>query len=94
MCVCVCSQVAEEVGELLIHCRYGCKTAQHLGTFEVDPNGAYVCQCVCGMVNLRIPCPYVTSHLSSSIDIVIPWCYWLISVIAGCPAKIKLGKRG
>jgi E3 ubiquitin-protein ligase TRAF7 len=42
--------VAEEVGELLIHCRYGCKTAQHLGTFEVDPNG--------------------------------------------CPAKIKLGKRG
>ena len=47
LCVCVCSQVAEEVGELLVHCRYGCRAGERPGTFEVDPNGAYVCQCVC-----------------------------------------------
>lgn len=34
--------VAEEVGELLIHCHYGCKAAQSPGTYEVDPNGCPV----------------------------------------------------
>ena len=33
-------QVADEVGELLVHCRYGCRATQSPGTYEVDPNGA------------------------------------------------------
>ena len=37
-------QVAEEVGEILIHCRYGCRAGEKL---EVDPNGVCVCVCVC-----------------------------------------------
>jgi E3 ubiquitin-protein ligase TRAF7 len=34
--------VADEVGELLIHCRYGCRAGQIPGTFEVDPSGCPV----------------------------------------------------
>ena len=33
-------QVAEQVGELMIHCRYGCKPAQDgSGAYEIDPSG-------------------------------------------------------
>jgi E3 ubiquitin-protein ligase TRAF7 len=62
--------VAEEVGELLIHCQYGCRAGEHQGTFEVDPNGAYVCVCVSVCVGWSICEFLVTSHLSSSIIIL------------------------
>lgn len=35
--------VAEQVGELMIHCRYGCKPAQDgSGAYEIDPSGCSV----------------------------------------------------
>ena len=72
----MCSQVAEEVGELLIHCRYGCRAGEHQGTFEVDPNGVYVCVCVSVCVGWSICEFLVTSHLSSSI-------YYVLSLVNG-----------
>ena len=41
------AKVAEEVGELLIHCRFGCKASERPGTFEADPNGITVFTSVC-----------------------------------------------
>ena len=35
-----CLQIADQVGELLIHCRYGCKMGHSPGEFEVDPSGS------------------------------------------------------
>ena len=38
-CSSLCLQVAEEVGELKVHCRYGCKLKEgsHV-EYEADPN--------------------------------------------------------
>ena len=45
-------QIADQVGELLIHCRYGCKPSQERpGEYEVDPSGECVCVCVCVCVH-------------------------------------------
>lgn len=41
-------KVADEVGDLLIHCRYGCKPKEDcLGEYEVDPGGKNVQCCYC-----------------------------------------------
>ncbi len=38
--LCCFVQIADQVGELLIHCRYGCKMRHdNRGEFEVDPSG-------------------------------------------------------
>lgn len=38
-------QVAEQVGELMIHCRYGCKPAADVsGKYVVDPSGELLCK--------------------------------------------------
>ena len=40
------SQIADQVGELLIHCRYGCKAqADNSEEYEVDPEGEYLMSC-------------------------------------------------
>ncbi len=34
-------QIADQVGELLIHCRYGCKPSQeNVGSYEIDTTGS------------------------------------------------------
>ena len=38
----VAMQVSDQVGELLIHCRYGCRPVQNFpGLYEFDPTGAW-----------------------------------------------------
>ena len=40
------SQIADQVGELLIHCRYGCKAqADNSEEYEVEPEGEYLMSC-------------------------------------------------
>ena len=39
----VAMQVSDQVGELLIHCRYGCRSVQNFpGLYEFDTTGACV----------------------------------------------------
>ena len=49
-------QVAEEVGELQVHCCYGCKLKDaNTGECEVDEEGELcVCVCVCVCVHTRV----------------------------------------
>ena len=35
-------QVYEQVGELSIHCQFGCKKVSGSDDYELDPNGMYV----------------------------------------------------
>ena len=81
----ICAQIADQVGELLIHCRYGCKPAQDCpGEYEVDSTGMewVVASEICGPTNMirkhllskfgtRFK-PFVNLGVTRNIHLVVP----------------------
>ncbi len=65
----VLQQIADQVGELLIHCRYGCKMRHdNPGEFEVDPSGTCTCTTYSRQYSISFS-PFL--HLSLSLSVFL-----------------------
>ena len=79
-------KVAEEVGDLKVHCCNGCIVKdQTSGDFEVDPQGTYnIIVCVCDVYRAYSKCTYLC---------IVMYTYVYLLSFLGCPAIIRLSER-